>query len=87
MVEGVDKRMVLLSINSPHKDVLPWGSESIYCDGELLGSITSVAYNHTDDKLLCLGMIALKGKSDVLAQGDFEVNISGVTTKATLQNA
>ena len=84
MKEGVDKAMVFLSVNSPNKDILPWGSELIYCDGELLGSITSVAYDHNSRKALCLGMITLKCGGGTFAEREVEVDISGVTTKATL---
>ena len=86
MEQGVDRAVVLLSVNSPRKDFLPWGSEPIYCNGELLGSVTSVAYSHNSDKALCLGMITLKSKGDEFAQGEFELSISGLTTIATLQN-
>ena len=84
MEQGVDKAMVLLSVDSPRKDILPWGSELIYCDGEILGSITSVAYDHNNHKALCLGMITLKCGAGAFAEREVEVDISGVTTKATL---
>ena len=82
MDQGVDKAMVFLSVNSPHKDILLWESEPIYCNGELLGSVTSTAYNHWLNKPFCLGMLGLitNGRKsfnqrDMLKQGLFEVDM------------
>ena len=88
----MDKRMVLLSVNSPHEDILPWGSESIYYDGELLGSVTSVAYNHRLSKPFCLGMVSLIAsrkkfnEQEMLKQGQFEVEIAGRLISAEILN-
>ena len=82
----MDKTMVLLSVNSPFKEILPWGSEPIYCNEELLGSVTSVAYSHSINKALCLGMITSKCGGDTIAEKEFQVAVSGGITKATLLN-
>ena len=89
MEQGVDEAMVLLSVNSPHKDFLPWGSEPIYCDGELLGSVTSVAYDHNINKPICLGMISFqRGNNTRLKRQDllglhFEIEIAGRVVSAS----
>ena len=85
----MDKAMVLLSVNSPRKDILPWGSEPIYCDRELLSSVTSVAYDHNINKPLCLGMISLpRGNNTGLKSQDllglhFEIEIAGRVVSAS----
>ena len=85
----MDKAMVLLSVNSPHKDILPWGSEPIFCDGELLGSVTSAAYDHIINQPLCLGMMNLQRsnetrlKSQELLGLHFEIEIAGRMVSAS----
>ena len=88
----MDKAMVLLSVNSPHKDILPWGSEPIFCDGELLGSVTSAAYDHKINKPLCLGMMSLQRGNDTQLKSQellglrFEIEIAGrMVSASTLQ--
>ena len=84
--------MVLLSVNSPHKHILPWGSEPIYCNGKLLGSITSAAYNHRLNKPICLAKVTLIAKirtfnqQEMLKQVQFEVDIAGRCVSAEIQN-
>ena len=35
----------------------PWGGESVYRNGEFVGSVTSSAYGFTLHKMVCLGFI------------------------------
>ena len=62
--EGVTKRLVQLHLDDTteegfdkDEDVWPWGGESVYRNGEFVGSVTSSAYGFTLHKMVCLGFI------------------------------
>ncbi len=49
------KRLVSLVLEDP--EPLPWGDEPIWCDGRIMGSVTSAAFGHTLGRGVALGWI------------------------------
>ena len=78
---------------------LPWGSESIYRNGEYAGYVTSAGFGHTLGKAVCMGYICApesgvmdedRGKSSgtvthqYLKEGSYEIEINGKLWPASL---
>lgn len=92
---GVRRRLVLFTLDDFDADneVWPWGGEPIFRNGQFVGSITSVGYGFTLDKMVCLGFVrnpSQDGTSTVPITADFinakgtkyEVDIAGTRVVA-----
>ncbi|XP_071445537.1 pyruvate dehydrogenase phosphatase regulatory subunit, mitochondrial-like isoform X1 [Hetaerina americana] len=80
---GVRRRLVLFTLDDfdADQEVWPWGGEPIYRDGQFVGSVTSVGYGFTVDKMVCLGFVrhpsSGKGSPPAPITADF-INAKGV---------
>jgi pyruvate dehydrogenase phosphatase regulatory subunit len=56
---GIRRRLCMFHVEDldPQKDIWPWGGEPLYRNGKYVGSVTSVGYGFSSDKLVCLGFI------------------------------
>jgi len=73
--EGVFKRLVQFHLEDFDKDddIWPWGGESVYRNGEFVGSVTSSAYGFTLHKMVALGFVkhpdTMKGEKTPVEAG------------------
>ena len=71
------KRLVSFVLEDPQ--ALPLGDEPIWCEGSIVGSITSAAYGHTLGRAVAMGYVSRPGGVDAayLSQACFEIEIAG----------
>jgi len=79
---GPKRKLCLFEVDASDADCI--GDEPVWCDGEVIGWITSGAYAHYVQKSLALGYIDT-AKSDGV--GDFEIEIIGERRPASLLKA
>ena len=60
---------------------LPWGSESIYRNGEFAGCVTSAGFGHSLGKAVCMGYVCVPGKSGVVGENPTTGKCSVVTRR------
>ena len=77
--EGPARKLCLFEVDASDADCI--GDEPIWCDGEVIGWITSGAYAHHVQKSLVLGYIYAEKSGGV---GDFEIEIIGESRHASL---
>lgn len=85
--EGVKRRLVHFAVEDPSR--LLYHNEPIWCDGALVGRVTSGMFGHTVGKALGLGYVQNHGAlvtPALIEAGRFEIEIAGerVPAKASL---
>jgi len=84
--DGPRRRLVSLVITDP--DVMMWGGELVLRNGSAVGQVTSAAWGATVGSAVGLAYLRDPDGGPVdaafLAAGDFEVNVGGVRTPATV---
>ena len=79
--EGVIRRLVQFQLEDFDKDndIWPWGGESVYRNGEFVGSVTSSAYGFTLNKMVALGFVK---HPDTLKGGKTPVEADWINDKS-----
>jgi len=79
--EGVIRRLVQFQLEDFDKDndIWPWGGESVYRNGEFVGSVTSSAYGFTLNKMVALGFVK---HPDTLKGGKTPVEANWINDKS-----
>jgi 4-methylaminobutanoate oxidase (formaldehyde-forming) len=80
---GPAQRLVLFGLADT--DLMAWGEEPIYRDGECVGVLTSAGFGHTVGRLVGLGYVPLapgEAPADLLARR-WEIDIAGTRVPAT----
>ena len=74
---GATRRLVQFQLIDP--EPLMYGDEPVWCDGALVGAITSAAYGHTIGASVGLGYVehGPEAVRDFVAAGHFEIEIAG----------
>lgn len=88
--EGVHQMITNFTVDTKDdENLLPWGHENIYRNGELVGYVTSASFGHSVGKPLCMGLIY--GPKDsraittgYLREGRYEIEIDGNSCPAQM---
>ena len=81
--EGVRQMITNFTVDTKgDENILPWGHENIYRNGELVGYVTSASFGHSIGKPVCMGIVYGPKDSKVitteyLRQGRYEIEIDG----------
>ena len=67
------------------EEVLPWGHENIYRNGELAGYVSSACFGYLVGKPICMGYISRSASGEeggvvtpvFLKEGHYEIDIDG----------
>ena len=80
---GVNNALASFTVDIPaNQNVLPWGNELIYRNGEYVGYVTSASYGFTIDCPIVMGFVeAPKGVKQItmdhVKSGNYEVEVDG----------
>ena len=85
---GVKWMLGTFKLNIPDdEDVLPWGKEVIYRNGNYAGYVTSAGYGFSVGGPICMGFVSNGGNtvnSQYLKEGQYEIEIDGKRWSAEL---
>lgn len=85
---GVKQMLGTFRLNIPdHEDVLPWGKELIYRNGNYAGYVTSAGYGFSVGGPICMGFVLNNGENvntQYLKGGQYEIEIDGKKWSAEL---
>ena len=91
---GPQRLLAHFSVTTPKQETLLWGGESIYCGGDLVGSVTSGAFSHSAGQPVGLGFVGKGGGGggnpltidEVNSWGPVKIEINGARYPATITN-
>ncbi|PVE48790.1 FAD-dependent oxidoreductase [Pararhodobacter aggregans] len=77
---GLERRMVQFLLQDP--EAMAWHNEPIWCDGAIVGTVTSGNYGHSLGGSVAMGYVPVEGGFD----GVFEIDVAGrrVPARASL---
>ncbi|MEM7538195.1 MAG: FAD-dependent oxidoreductase [Chloroflexota bacterium] len=83
---GLTRRMVSMTLDTPEAEIFPLGNEPIYLNDELVGSTTSGAFGHTLGKPVMLGYLRNPdgGFRRMVKESGFEVEVACVRYPITV---
>jgi len=79
---GISRRLLLFALTDP--EVMAWGEEPVYRNGELVGVLSSAAYGHIVGGVVGMGYVPLRlnEPAEGLLSGRYEVDVAGTRVPA-----
>jgi heterotetrameric sarcosine oxidase gamma subunit len=80
---GVTRRLLLFALDDP--EAVAWGDEPVWCEGRLVGTLTSAAHGHTLGRPVAMGYVACTTgvPAESLLGAPYEIDVAGMRVGAT----